>query len=60
MKLETKYILSLELAKKNVERAVTKAQELQVGAAIAVVDDSGNLILLQKLDGTMPLRVISQ
>ena len=54
MKLETKYVLSLDLAKEIVERAVNKAQELQVGGAIAVVDDSGNLIFFQKLDGTMP------
>ena len=54
MKLNTKYILSLELAKKIAERATQKANELQVGGAIAVVDDSGNLVYLEKMDGTMP------
>lgn len=36
-----------------VELAVSKARELEVGAAIALVDDGGHLICLERLDGTM-------
>ena len=46
--------LTLNAAKSIASRAVIKAQELGVPAAIAVVDVTGSLIYLEKLDGTMP------
>jgi glc operon protein GlcG len=52
-KLIMKKILSLEAAKSLVVRAAQKAMELNVGAVIAVVDDGGHLICLERLDGTM-------
>jgi glc operon protein GlcG len=48
-----KKTLSLEAAKALVARAAQKAIELGVGGAIAVVDDGGHLICLERLDGTM-------
>lgn len=53
VKLITKKTLSLEAAKMLVEFAVSKARELEVGAAIALVDDGGHLICLERIDGTM-------
>jgi glc operon protein GlcG len=50
----SKKVLGLVHAKAIAERAREKAFELEVGGVIAVVDDSGNLIYLEKLDGTMP------
>jgi len=47
--------LTLNAAKSIASRAVIKAQELGVPAAIAVVDLTGSLIYLEKLDGTMPV-----
>jgi glc operon protein GlcG len=52
-KLIMKKTLSLEAAKTLVARAAQKASELGVGAAIAVVDEGGHLICLERLDGTM-------
>jgi glc operon protein GlcG len=52
-KLITKKSLSLEAAKTLVSFAVLKASELNVSGAIAVVDDGGHLIYLERLDGTM-------
>jgi glc operon protein GlcG len=52
--LITKKSLSLEAAKKIVATAVAKAKELNVGGAIAVTDEAGVLIYLEKMDGTMP------
>lgn len=52
-KLITKKSLSLEASKALVSFAVMKATELKVGGAIAVVDDGGHLIYLERLDGTM-------
>jgi len=46
--------LTLSAAKKIAKQAVLKAQELGVPGAIAVVDVTGCLIYLEKLDGTMP------
>jgi len=46
--------LTLSAAKKIANKAVLKAQELGVPGAIAVVDATGSLIYLEKLDGTMP------
>ncbi len=51
--LITRKSLSLEAAKKLAERAVLKANELKVGAAIAVVDGGGHLIYFERLDGTI-------
>ena len=46
--------LTLSAAKKIANQAVLKAQELEVPGAIAIVDATGSLIYLEKLDGTMP------
>lgn len=54
MDIKTKQVLTLQAAKKIAARAAEKAAELKVGGAIAVVDDGGNLIYLEKLEGTMP------
>ena len=53
-KLISRKVLDLETAKRIAARAAGKARELKVGGAVAVVDDSGNLIYLERLDGTMP------
>lgn len=53
LKLIPKKTLSLEAAKVMVNYATLKANALGVGAAIAVVDDGGHLICLERLDGTM-------
>jgi uncharacterized protein GlcG (DUF336 family) len=45
--------LSLETAKKMVADAKLKAKELGVGGAIAVVDNGGHLICLERIDNTM-------
>jgi glc operon protein GlcG len=48
-----KKALSLEGAKKVIAAAVTEARRLDApGCAIAVVDDGGNLIAAERLDGT--------
>lgn len=52
-KLVQKNTLSLEAAKSLIAFATQKANELGVGGAIAVVDDGGHLICLERLDGTM-------
>lgn len=52
-KLIAKKMLSLEAAKSLIAFATLKAKELGVGGAIAVVDDGGHLICLERLDGTM-------
>ena len=53
IKFISKKTLSLEGAKILQEFARLKANELGVGAAIAVVDSEGHLICLERLDGTM-------
>ncbi|MBF0430101.1 MAG: heme-binding protein [Fibrobacteria bacterium] len=53
-KLKTKKILDLAAARQIIKRATTKAEELKVGGAVAVVDDGGHLITLDTLDGSMP------
>jgi len=53
LKFIPKKTLSLEAAKMLQEFAKFKASELGVGAAIAVVDEGGHLICLERLDGTM-------
>jgi glc operon protein GlcG len=52
-KLISKKTLSLQVAKKLIEYAIHKAHELKVDGAIAVVDDGGHLICLERIDGTM-------
>ena len=52
-KIISKKSLSLEAAKTLIEYAKLKAVELGVGGAIAVVDEGGHLICLERLDGSM-------
>lgn len=52
-KLIQKHTLTLEAAKSLINFAILKANELGVGGAIAVVDDGGHLICLERIDGTM-------
>jgi len=52
-KLIQKHTLTLEAAKSLIGFAIHKAKELGVGGAIAVVDDGGHLICLERIDGTM-------
>ena len=54
MDFRTKKGLTLTAAKKIAATAASKAAELNVGGAIAVVDDSGSLIYLERLENTMP------
>jgi glc operon protein GlcG len=51
--IRTKKVLTLKAAKMIAAIAAEKAFELKVGGAIAVVDDSGYLIYLERLEGTM-------
>lgn len=53
LKLIQKHTLTLEVAKSLIAFALLKAEELGVGGAIAVVDDGGHLICLERIDGTM-------
>ena len=53
LKLINKKSLSLDDAKTLVGFAIQKAKELGVGGAIAVVDNGGHLICLERIDGTM-------
>jgi uncharacterized protein GlcG (DUF336 family)/mannose-6-phosphate isomerase-like protein (cupin superfamily) len=51
----TKPVLTLEEAHKVIDAAVDYAHKNKApGAAIAVVDDGGSIILLERLDGTFP------
>lgn len=52
--VKTTKSITLAGAKKIAEVAVKKANELGVPGAIAVVDESGSLIYLERLEGTMP------
>ena len=52
-KLIQKHTLTLEAAKSLIGFAILKARELGVGGAVAVVDDGGHLICLERIDGTM-------
>lgn len=53
LKFISKKTLPLEAALSLIEFSITKAKELGVGAAVAVVDEGGHLICLKRLDGTM-------
>lgn len=48
----TKPAISLELAKKIAAKAAAEAAKNQWNMAIAIVDEGGNLIYLEKMDGT--------
>jgi glc operon protein GlcG len=48
----TKKVLTLEAAKKIAAAAEAEARKNNWNVAIAVVDDGGNLVYLQRLDGT--------
>jgi|SRR5659263_261065 len=52
-KIIAKHTLTLNAAKTLVDFAILKTKELGVGGAIAVVDDGGHLIYLERIDGTM-------
>lgn len=52
-KLIVKHSLSREAAKTLIGFAILKAKELAVGGVIAVVDDGGHLICLERIDVTM-------
>ncbi len=52
-KLISKHTLTLEAAKTLIDFAILKAKEFGVGGAVAVVDDGGHLICLERIDGTM-------
>jgi len=47
-----KHTLTLEGANRALAGAIALAKERHAGGAIAVVDDGGNLVALQRLDGT--------
>lgn len=50
--IAVKHILTLDGANKVLAAAVAEAHNRNAGGAIAVVDDGGNLIALERLDGT--------
>jgi len=50
----TKKTITREGARQVITAAVTEAQRTGSGAVIAVVDDGGNLIALERIDGTFP------
>jgi len=50
--LPVKHVLTLDLAKKIAQRAETEANSRGATVVIAVVDDGGHLILLERLDNT--------
>ena len=52
-KLIQKHTLTLDAAKSLIAFAILKAKALGVGGAIAIVDDGGHLICLERIDGTM-------
>jgi len=50
-----KPVLTLEIARTAMAAAVTHARSVKApGAAIAIVDDGGSIVLLERLDGTFP------
>lgn len=51
--LPTKYVLTQKAAHKMMEEALSLAKTLNApGGSIAIVDDAGTLVLLERLDGT--------
>ena len=53
-----KKVLTLDGARKVAEAAASEAKRNNASGAIAVVDDGGYLILLQRLDNTFPAAAI--
>ncbi|ATQ67213.1 MULTISPECIES: GlcG/HbpS family heme-binding protein [Methylosinus] len=52
--MQTKFALTLADARRIAEAAEAKARESGWNVVIAIVDDGGHLMLLQRLDGTQP------
>ena len=52
--VSAKPVLSLDGAMKAIAAAVAEAHRNNAGGAIAVVDDGGNVIAVERLDGTFP------
>jgi glc operon protein GlcG len=52
--MQTKFTLTLADARRIAEAAEAKARENGWTVVIAIVDDGGHLVLLQRLDGTQP------
>ncbi len=50
LKKEEKYVLTLALARKMAEAAEKKSQEIGVPIIFSVVDDGGNLLLLNRME----------
>ena len=51
----TKPYMNMEMAQKVLDGAIAYAKEVEApGGSIAIVDDGGHLILLHRMDGTMP------
>lgn len=50
--ISVKHTLTLDGARRVLAAAIAKAKERSAGGAIAVVDDGGNAIVLERLDGT--------
>lgn len=50
--IATKKVLTLEGARKAIAAAVAEARKSNATGVIAVVDDGGNLIALERIDGT--------
>jgi glc operon protein GlcG len=50
--LTSKRVLTLDGARQVIAAAKTEAKEKHSGAVIAVVDDGGNLVALERIDGT--------
>ena len=53
----TKHVISLEAAKTIVEAAEAEASRRETSVVIAVVDDGGYPILIERMDDTQPLSV---
>jgi len=47
--------LSLDMAKRIIERGRRKAEEMQLKVSIAVVNEHGELIALERMDGAIPV-----
>lgn len=49
--------LTLEIAKKIIERAEKKANEIKVAAVITIVDEGGNLVAAHRMDDSMLISI---
>jgi uncharacterized protein GlcG (DUF336 family) len=54
---EEKYVLSLELAKKMWDAAEKKSVDLGVPITFSVLDEGGNLVLLNRMDGAILISI---